>query len=139
MAFDPITAILNTANTILDRVLPDKAANDAAKAQLVVLQVQGELQQVAAQLAVNQAEAGSQSVFVAGWRPFVGWICGVAFAYAFILQPLMQFLLVAFHSSFDVTKLPSLNLEDMLPVLFGMLGLGAMRSFDKTTGNGNGH
>jgi hypothetical protein len=139
MAFDPITAILNVANSVLDRLLPDKQANDAAKAALIQMQVQGELAQIAGQIQIDQTEAGSQSTFVAGWRPFVGWICGAAFAYAFILQPFLQFLLVAFHSNFDASKLPNLNLEEMLPVLFGMLGLGALRSWDKTNGAGNGH
>jgi hypothetical protein len=139
MAFDPITAILNLGNTVLDRVLPDKAQNDAAKAQLLSLQLQGQFAEQISQLQVDQAEAGSKSVFVAGWRPFVGWACGAAFVYAFVVQPCAQFVLVAFHSSFDVSRLPQLNLDQMLPVLLGMLGLGALRSYDKSNGNGNGH
>jgi hypothetical protein len=139
MAFDPITAILNLGNTVLDRVLPDKAANDAAKAQLASAVVQGQFAAQIAQIQVDQTEAASQSIFVAGWRPFVGWCCGAAFAYAFIIQPFAQFLLVAFHSDFDIAKLPQMDLSQMMPVLLGMLGLGAMRSYDKSQGNGNGH
>lgn len=139
MAFDPLTAILNLGNTVLDRVLPDKTANDAAKAQLLSLQVSGELATNIAQAQIDQTEAANSSVFVAGWRPFVGWACGGAFVYAFIVQPFLQFILVAFHSTFDVTKIPSLNLSEMMPVLIGMLGLGAMRSYDKSQGTGNGH
>lgn len=139
MAFDPLTAILTLGNTVLDRILPDKTANDAAKAQLLSLQVSGELASNIAQAQIDQTEAANSSLFVAGWRPFVGWACGGAFVYAFIVQPLLQFTLVAFHSTFDITKLPSLNLTEMMPVLIGMLGLGAMRSFDKAQGTGNGH
>lgn len=139
MAFDPLTAILNLGNTVLDRVLPDKTANDAAKAQLLSLQVTGELSAQIAQAQIDQTEAANSSIFVAGWRPFVGWVCGVAFAYAFVFQPLLQFTLVAFHSTFDISKIPTLNLAEMSPVLLGMLGLGAMRSFDKSQGTGNGH
>ena len=138
MAFDPLTSILNIGNTLIDRLLPDKSAAAAAKAQLIQLELSGELDGIKGQLAVNQAEAASGSTFVAGWRPFVGWCCGAAFAYCYIIQPFMQFLLVAFKVNFEVAKLPALDIADMMPVLLGMLGLGAMRSYDKTNGVGNG-
>jgi hypothetical protein len=139
MAFDPLTAVLNIGNTLIDRLLPDKAANDAAKLQLLNLQVTGEFQNMAAQLQVDSVEATNQNVFVAGWRPFIGWVCGSAFAYTYILHPITITLLVAFKVQFDASKLPVLNMSDMMPVLLGMLGLGAMRSFDKANGVGNGH
>ena len=139
MALDPLTAILNVGNTLIDRLIPDKSAAAAAKAQLVQMQVTGDLDQMKAQITVDNTEAGSQSVFVAGWRPFVGWACGVAFAYVYILQPFMQFALVALKINFDLTKLPVIDVVNMLPVLLGMLGLGAMRSFDKSQGTANGH
>lgn len=137
--FDPVTAVLNLGSTLIDRLIPDKTAAAAAKSQMVDMQIAGEFQTTLAQIQVNQAEAGSQSVFVAGWRPFVGWICGIALGYVYILQPLIVLVAVLSHSTFDATKLPSVSLSDMLPILLGMLGLGAMRSFDKTTGNSNGH
>lgn len=139
MAFDPLTAAISLGSTLIDRLIPDKTAAAAAKATLVEMQTKGELDQITGQLTVDQAEAGSQSTFVAGWRPFVGWACGAAFAYVYILQPFMQFLLVAFKVNFDLAKLPSLDIADMMPVLLGMLGLGAMRSYDKISGNGSGH
>lgn len=139
MAFDPITAALNFGNLLLDRLLPDKTANDAAKAQLVTLLATGELQTAVAQLEVDKTEAASGSLFVAGWRPFVGWVCGAAFAYAFLFQPLIIMIAVLRHSNFDKNLLPALDLGTMMPVLLGMLGLGAMRSWDKVSGNGNGH
>lgn len=139
MALDPITAIFNTADTLLNRLLPDKTANDAAKVELVKMHVSGELQQIVGQLQVNTAEASNQSVFVAGWRPFVGWACGCAFIYAFILQPIIVTFMVVFHRTFDKAMLPVLDMGSMMPVLLGMLGLGAMRSFDKTQGTDNGH
>jgi hypothetical protein len=135
----PILSLIDPIGKILDRVLPDKAANDAAKAQLLAMQASGEMQQVLGQIQVDQAEASSSSLWVSGWRPGVGWCCGAAFAWAFVIQPFLQFLLVAFHSNFDATKLPQLDLPSMLPVLFGMLGLSAMRSYDKQNGSGNGH
>jgi len=139
MAFDPITAALSLGSTLIDRLVPDKTAAAAAKIQLIEMQTKGELDQITGQLTVDQAEAGSKSTFVAGWRPFVGWACGAAFVYVYILQPFMQFALVAFKVNFDIAKMPALDIADMMPVLLGMLGLGAMRSYDKTSGNGNGH
>lgn len=139
MPFDPLTAILNIGSTLIDRLIPDKTQAAAAKAQMLQMQLAGDLEAMKGQLAINQVEAASQSVFVAGWRPFVGWACGSAFVYAFIVQPLVQTILVVCHSTFDPAKLPALNLTEMLPVLFAMLGMGAMRSFDKTQGTDNGH
>ena len=136
---DPITAILQLASTILDKILPDKAAAADAKLKLLDMQLSGDIQNAISQLQVNQAEAANKSVFVAGWRPFVGWACGAAFVYAFIIQPVIQTILVAAHSQFDPAKLPVLNITEMLPVLFGMLGMGALRSWDKQNGAGNGH
>lgn len=139
MAFDPITAAISLGSTLIDRLVPDKTAAAAAKVQLLEMQTKGELDQITGQLTVDQAEAGSKSTFVAGWRPFVGWACGAAFCYVYILQPMLQFALVAFKVNFDMTKMPALDIADMMPVLLGMLGLGAMRSYDKANGSGNGH
>lgn len=139
MPFDPLTAILNIGSTLIDRLIPDKTQAAAAKAQMLQMQLAGDLEAMKGQLAINQVEAASQSVFVAGWRPFVGWACGSAFVYAFIVQPLVQTILVVCHSTFDPAKLPALNLTEMLPVLFAMLGMGAMRSYDKSQGTDNGH
>lgn len=132
MAIDPITAVLNIGGSIIDRLIPDKNANAKAKADLIQAELNGELEAAKGQLSVDLAEASNQSVFVSGWRPFVGWVCGAAFAYVYILQPFLQFFLVAFKINFDPNKLPVVDTSQMIPVLLGMLGLGAMRSFDKT-------
>lgn len=132
-------SLVNPIAEIIDRVIPDKSQAAAAKATLLETQVQGELANAVAQLQTDAAEANNKSVFVAGWRPFVGWICGIAFAYAFVFQPFIVLIAVLLHSKFDPTLLPKLDLTVMMPVLLGMLGLGAMRSFDKTQGTDNGH
>jgi len=139
MPFDPITAAFSLGSTLIDRLVPDKTQAAAAKATLVEMQTKGELDQITGQLTVDQAEASSKSTFVAGWRPFVGWACGVAFAYVYILQPFMQFALVALKVNFDVAKLPAIDVVSMLPVLGGMLGLGTLRTIDKANGVGGGH
>lgn len=135
MAFDPATSILNIIGTVLDRVIPDKTKAAEAKAQLLQTELTGEIQNALAQIKVNQAEASSKSVFVAGWRPWIGWVCGMAFAYTYIVQPIGQFILAL--ANHPVT-LPPVNLDGMMPVLLGMLGLGAMRSWDKANGKSNG-
>jgi hypothetical protein len=85
---------------------------------------------VQGQLEVNKAEAGSSSVFVAGWRPFIGWVCGAACAWNWSGLPIAKAALLVWGG-------PSLTLEpadltEMLPVLMGMLGLGALRTYEKT-------
>lgn len=138
MAFDPLTSVLNLGNTLIDRLLPDKSQAAAAKAQLVQMEVSGDLDEIKGQIQTNIAEAANSHVFVSGWRPYVGWACGSAFVYAYIVQPLLQMLLVMFHAHFDPTLLPKLDISEMMPVLLGMLGLAGMRSYDKSQGTGNG-
>ena len=83
------------------------------------------------QIEVNIAEAKSSSIFVAGWRPFIGWMCGSALAYHYILQPLLVFALT---SAGQEVELPAFDMQSLLTVLMGMLGLGAMRTYEKTKG-----
>jgi|TARA_R110000744_G_scaffold63069_3_gene129871 hypothetical protein len=84
-----------------------------------------------AQLEVNKAEAAHKSIFVAGWRPFVGWVCGVALAYHFILAPLLQF---GFALGGVEQDLPEFEFGQLSTVLMGMLGLGGLRTFEKMKG-----
>ena len=84
-----------------------------------------------AQLEVNKAEAAHKNTFVAGWRPFVGWVCGVALAYHFILAPLLQF---GFALAGMDQELPEFEFSQLSTVLMGMLGLGGLRTFEKMKG-----
>ncbi|MCR4297519.1 MAG: holin family protein [Gallionella sp.] len=82
-----------------------------------------------AQIAVNQEEAKSLNVFVAGWRPFVGWVCGAGLAYVALVEPLARFIAqVAFGYA---GAFPAIDTSLTMQVLIGMLGLGAMRSVEK--------
>lgn len=139
--FNPLGAVLDLGGKLIDRLWPDPTQAAQAKLKLFELQQSGELAQLTAttdlakaQAAINQQEAASSSLFVAGWRPFVGWCCGAAFAYAFIIQPFATFILAAFHAPVDPKLLPVLDISSMMPVLMGMLGLGAMRSYEKVKG-----
>ena len=74
---------------------------------------------------INKVEAQHRTIFVAGWRPFIGWVCGVALAYNFVLRD----LLIWFIGPEQVP--PALQMEHLMTVLIGMLGLGGMRTFEK--------
>jgi hypothetical protein len=86
---------------------------------------------VKGQMSINEAEAKSSSVFVAGWRPFIGWVCGSALAYQYIISPFLVFTLSAFSVK---TTIPVLEMSELMTLLFGILGLGAMRTFEKKIG-----
>jgi holin (3TMs family) len=81
-----------------------------------------------AQTSINLEEAKSEKLFVAGWRPFIGWVCGSAFAYAAIIEPFLTWLATVYGYT---GKFPVLNTEITMQVLIGILGLGAYRSYDK--------
>ena len=84
-----------------------------------------------AQVDVNKQEAAHKSLFVAGWRPAIGWICGLGMLSNFIIVPMTNFVLALMESPVVV---PLIELETMMPVLLGMLGLGGMRSYEKAKG-----
>jgi hypothetical protein len=86
--------------------------------------------QVLAQLAVNQAEASSGSMFVGGWRPAVGWVCVLAMALNFILTPMLGPVVEAYT---PIVMAP-LEMGEMMPILLGMLGLTAARTYEKRQG-----
>jgi hypothetical protein len=87
-----------------------------------------------AQLEVNKGEAGSPNLFVAGWRPFVGWVCGAAFAYKFIVQPFLCWALLIVLPDYPVGRLPTLDWSEMSTILCGLLGLGYYRTREKEAG-----
>ncbi len=139
LSLDPLTAILDFGGKVLERVIPDPTARAAAQVELAKLEKSGQLAELAAetdlmkgQLAINQAEAQNPSLLVSGWRPAVGWVCGAAFAYAAILEPLARFVAaVAFGYK---GAFPAIDTALTMQVLFGILGLGAMRMREKEKG-----
>lgn len=129
-----LPAIIDIAGKIFDRVIPDKAAAERAKTEFAATAQAQDFQLLLAQIQTNAAEAASPNWFVAGWRPFVGWVCGVALAYTYVLLPLLQFAVFTWGSVDTVKQfagLPKLDLEDLLPILLGMLGLAGFRTFEK--------
>ena len=113
--------LASTVGSVLDRVIPDKNARAEARERLEALDLTQEFRLVLGQLEINKVEAAHKSLFVAGWRPFIGWVCGVGLMYSVILQPIASMWL----------RLPPVNSDILMPVMLGMLGLGGMRSFEK--------
>ena len=128
MALDPVTALFEVGSKVLDRVLPDPAQQAAAKLELMKLQQNGELAQITGQMEINKVEAASSSLFVSGWRPSIGWVCGAGFAVQFIVGPLAEWgAALAGHP----VKFPQMDTGTMMPLLLGMLGLGGLRTAEK--------
>lgn len=130
MSFDPITAGLDILGKVIDRVLPDKAAADKAKAELLVMQTRGDLDQLMGQLEINKVEAGHSSIFVAGWRPASGWICNIGLLYTFLLQPILTWAC----SVAGVAQPPGIPFDALYVLLGSLLGVGTLRTVDKIKG-----
>ena len=122
MAADPITAVAGLASDVIGRIWPDKTEQERAQLAAAVTLVQGQLE-------VNKAESASPSVFVAGWRPAIGWVCGAALAYTYLLYPLLLWATAIWAPTVPPPKLGN---DGMLyELLLGMLGLGGLRTFEK--------
>jgi hypothetical protein len=114
---------------------PTVSAQIAAKLneleiELQKAQLQAEVALSEAQNRVNAAEAASGDKFASRWRPSIGWICAFGLSYTFIIQP----LLVWGSLNWKIAVPPLLNTDSLMTLLFGMLGLGAQRSYDKMKG-----
>lgn len=105
-------------------------AGCAGKAELIRLQQPGDLAQIAGQLEINRLEAANPSPFTSGWRPFVGWTCGAGFAVQVVVGPVGGISALAGHPM----KFQQMDLGTMMPLLFGMLALGAYRTAEKVKG-----
>lgn len=128
-AIGPLFTFLDTA---LKRAFPDKTERERIQGALEQAMLQGDIALLQGQLAINAKEAESESLFVAGWRPFIGWTCGAAVAWNFVLLPFASFGLRV--AGVELPPLPQLAVDTFMPVLLGMLGLGGMRSFEKWSG-----
>ena len=127
-----IESLIGPVTGLLDKFVEDKDQK-AKLAHEIATMGERHAQQIAmAQIEVNKAEAASGSIFKGGWRPFIGWVCGVAFAYHFILQPTLVFILTA--SGVALPDLPEFDMGTLLPVLGGMLGIGGLRTYEKQKG-----
>lgn len=129
------TALLPALSKLLDKLIPDPAARENARLELMKMERSQDIEEFRLAISadqmqadINRQEAASDNLFVAGWRPFIGWVCGVAFAYHFVAQPLLAF---AIANSGHEVKLPGFQMDELSTVLMGMLGLGGLRTIEK--------
>lgn len=128
---DPLSAIAGLADTLINKIWPDPAARASAEAQLIKAQMDAALASVQQQIDINKIEAANSNVYVAGWRPGIGWACGAAFALHFVVLPVLGWLAVLFGH--DPIVIP-FDMDTLMTVLMGMLGLGGLRTFEKVRG-----
>lgn len=125
-----LAPLLDFGKDIINRFFPDKEEARKAEAEFLKLAMDGELKQVIAQLQINATEAAHPSIWVAGWRPFYGWVGGAGFGYAVLGQPLLSWL--AAVKGWPIP--PVLDTDLLLVVAGGMLGIGGLRTYEKRAG-----
>ena len=122
-----IGQVIEVADKVLGKFIPDKNLKMKLQKEMTMAFHDANL----AQIQLNKQEAAHKNIFVAGWRPFVGWTCGVALAYHFILSPIIETILIATGVAID---LPSFEFSQLSSILMGMLGLGGLRTYEKMKG-----
>lgn len=134
MALDPITAGLDLVNNIIDRVWPsqaDKQAVEQSRMDMLKAQLLGQFQLLYGQIQANTEQAKSASVFVAGARPFIMWVCGFALAYQFLIRPIFPWVFAVLGH--PVPPMPGLD-DNLWELTAGTIGMAGWRSMDKRNG-----
>lgn len=121
MSLTGLGEVADLIKSVSDKIWPDATQREQ---NLAALQTQVD----AAQAAIDQQEASSNSLFVSGWRPAVGWCCAAAFIYHLLLQPFLMFFMAAVGHSFP---LPAFDTGMLTTVLMGMLGLGTLHAAER--------
>ena len=126
-----LQALICPVSSLLEKFIPDKDLRSKLSHEIATMAEKNAHEQIKAQLEINKTEAQHNSLFVSGWRPAVGWTCCLGMAANFLIIPMTNFALALASSNISI---PLIDLETMLPVLLGMLGLGGMRSYEKSKG-----
>ena len=127
-----IPQIAPILGNVLDRFFPDKEKAAEAQRAIESALLENAAQINLAQIEVNKAEAQHRTIFVAGWRPFIGWVCGIALAWHFVGVPVTVFFIA--WAGAEVPELPAFDMNSLMTVLMGMLGLGGLRTVEKMKG-----
>jgi len=127
-----LEALIGPVTGLLDKFIEDKDQKAKLAHEIATMAERHAQERALAQVATNREEAKHKNVFVAGWRPFIGWTCGVALAWHFVLAPLVLF--IAGWLGVQMPTLPEFDMDSLMTVLLGMLGLGGLRSWEKTKG-----
>ena len=131
-----VTALVPALGTLVDRLIPDRAAAEKAKAEMEAALVKASNEAALAQVEVNKIEAGHSSVFVAGWRPFIGWVCGVALALYYVPMIIigMALWIWACLEAGQLVPRPELGIAEIIGLVMAMLGMGGLRTLEKLNG-----
>ena len=124
-----VASLVGPVTGLLDKFIEDKDQKAMLAHKIATMSEEHHQDLMKAQIEVNKVEASNSNLFVSGWRPFIGWTCGLGMFGNFITIPFSNFVLALVGMDIVIPLVP---LETMMPVLMGMLGLGAMRSFEKT-------
>jgi hypothetical protein len=125
-----LTGVFGFLNTLVTRTIPDPTLKAQLRRELELAQMAADADMAKAQAAINQTEAANPNLFVSGWRPFVGWVCGLGLAYAFLIKPIASPLV----QKWSGVPMEALDVSTLLTLLFGMLGLGGMRTVERLSG-----
>ena len=128
MMLNLISSLVAPVSGLLDKFIEDKDQRALLAHEIATLADKQANEQAVAQIELNKVEAAHQSMFVAGWRPAVGWVCALAMLLNFILIP---FINLGMEFAGASIRLDLIEMDTMMPVLLGMLGLGGMRSYEK--------
>jgi drug/metabolite transporter (DMT)-like permease len=131
MAFDPISSLLAVGQSLIERLIPDPKAKAEATQKLLEMQQSGDLAIIAGQNNINLVEAANPRLFVSGWRPFIGWVCGSALAFQLVIAPMLMWGSTLAHHP---VQPPIMQTELLTTLLISMLGMGGMRTVEKLQG-----
>jgi len=123
-----INLLIPAVTGLLDKFIPDADEKQKIAHEIATMSQKMAHESAMAQVEVNKEEAKHRTVFVAGWRPFIGWTCGFALAYHFVIQPILTLILSINGITVD---LPQFDMTTLTTVLMGMLGLGGLRTYEK--------
>lgn len=124
--------LIGPVTGLLDKFIEDKDQKAKLAHDLATMADRHAQELAVAQIEVNKAEAASGSIFKGGWRPAIGWVCASAFAYHFVLQPVIVFAVLS--AGVDLPALPEFDMASLMTVMMGMLGLGGLRTYEKQKG-----
>lgn len=127
---DLLSGLTPIVNKVLD-LIPDPNAKARAEAEMQAELLKYAAEQSAQQSEVNKVEAANANLFVSGWRPAIGWTCALAFMFMYVVAPLATWVAAFFN---HIVPIPQFDTNALMSLTTGMLGLGAMRSFDKKQG-----
>lgn len=117
---------------LLDQFVEDKDQKARLAHEIATMAERHAQERAMAQVETNKVEAAHRSTFVAGWRPFIGWTCGISLAWHFVLSPVVVF--VTAWMGVETPTLPTFDMDSLMTVLLGMLGLGGLRTYEKSRG-----